>query len=76
MKLCKDCKFFAEASDKEAFCLHPEAVMYDDPVYGEHSKRTCRDMRLGNPDRAAPCGRYAKLWIASAEFTKQEYATL
>ena len=72
MKLCKDCKFFVEASDKEAFCLHPEAVVYDDPIYGEHSKQTCREMRLGNPDRAALCGKYAKLWIASAPFVPNE----
>ena len=76
MKLCKDCKFFDEASNKEAFCLHPEAVMYDDPIYGEHSKQTCRQMRIGYPDRAALCGRTGKLWIASAAFTKQEYSTL
>ena len=76
MKLCKDCKFFAEASDKEAFCLHPEAVMYDDPIYGEHSKQTCRQMRIGYPELAALCGRTGKLWVASAAFTKQEYSTL
>ena len=45
MKLCKDCKHFTEASDKEAFCLHEEAVKFDDPIYGNHSKRTCLDMR-------------------------------
>ena len=72
MKLCKDCKFFAEASNKEAFCLHSEAVMYDDPIYGEHSKRTCREMRLGIPERAALCGRTGKLWIASAAFVPNE----
>ena len=76
MKLCKDCKYFTEASNREAFCLHSESVIYDDPVYGEHSKRTCREMRLGIPERAALCGRTGKLWVASATFTKQEYATL
>ena len=44
MKLCKDCKYFEEASDKEAFCLHPQALKYDDPIYGEHSRETCRSM--------------------------------
>lgn len=72
MKLCKDCKFFAEASNKEAFCLHSESVIYDDPVYGEHSKRTCREMRLGIPERAALCGLTGKLWIASAAFVPNE----
>jgi hypothetical protein len=71
MKLCKDCKYFTEASNKEAFCLHSESVMYDDPIYGEHSRRTCRDMRLGGPDRTAPCGRYGKLFVAVAGFVPQ-----
>ena len=72
MKLCKDCKFFAEASNKEAFCLHSESVIYDDPVYGEHSKRTCSEMRLGIPERTALCGLTGKLWIASAAFVPNE----
>lgn len=69
MKLCKDCKYFAEASDKEAFCLHEQAVKYDDPVYGNHSKRTCIDMRLGGPDRTALCGKVGKLWTAKPGFS-------
>lgn len=69
MKLCKNCKYFAEASDKEAFCLHGQAVKYDDPVYGEHSKRTCLEMRLGdNPT----CGRFGKLWTAKPGFIPME----
>jgi len=35
MKLCKDCKHFQEASEKEAFCLHPQALKFDDPIYGD-----------------------------------------
>jgi len=66
MKLCIECKYFSEASDKEAFCLHSQAVRFDDPVYGKHSKRTCSDMRLGdNPT----CGRFGKLWTAKPEFS-------
>lgn len=69
MKLCKNCKYFAEASDKEAFCLHGQAVKYDDPVYGEHSKRTCLEMRLGdNPT----CGRFGKLWTTKPGFIPME----
>jgi hypothetical protein len=68
MKLCKDCKFFEEASDKEAFCLHPQALKYDDPIYGEHSRETCRSMRLGGPDRNGSCGRYGKLWVTKPGF--------
>ena len=73
MKLCKDCKFFQEASDKEAFCLHPQAINYDDPIYGEHSRKTCRDMRLGGPDRTALCGRYGKLWTSKPGFVAEGY---
>jgi len=70
MKLCKNCKYFAEASDKEAFCLHDQAVKYDDPIYGEHSKKTCLEMRLGdNPT----CGRFGKLWTAKPGFSIESY---
>jgi len=68
MKLCKDCKYFQEASEQGAFCLHPQALKFDDPVYGNHSKRTCRAMRLGGPDRNGLCGRYGKLWVTKPGF--------
>ena len=68
MKLCKDCKFFQEASDKEAFCLHPQALKYDDPIYGEHSRETCRSMRMGGLDPILSCGRYGKLWVTKPGF--------
>lgn len=67
MRLCKDCKHFQEASDQEAFCLHPQAVKYDDPIYGDHTKQTCRDMRF-SPD-AAHCGRVGRLWASKPGFT-------
>ena len=73
MKLCKDCKYFQEASDKEAFCLHPQALKYDDPIYGEHSRETCRSMRLGGPDRNALCGRFGKMWVSKPGFVVREY---
>lgn len=76
MKLCKDCKHFTEASDKEAFCLHEEAVKFDDPIYGNHSKRTCLDMRLGGPDRTALCGKLGKLWTAKPDFSVGSYNPL
>jgi hypothetical protein len=70
MKLCKDCKHFAEASDKEAFCLHEQAVKFDDPIYGLHTKRTCHEMRIGNPHGPdAICGRFGKLWVAKPGFS-------
>jgi len=72
MKLCKDCKYFTEASNKEAFCLHPQALKFDDPIYGEHSRETCRSMRMGGPDRNLSCGRYGKLWTAKPGFTTTE----
>jgi hypothetical protein len=64
MKLCKDCKYFEEASEQEAFCLHPQAVKYDDPVYGNHSKRTCRMMRMTGED----CSPTGKLWTPKPGF--------
>lgn len=64
MRLCKDCRFFQEASDKEAFCLHSEAVKYDDPIYGNHSKRTCQEMRSTN----SLCSRVGKFWTAKPGF--------
>jgi hypothetical protein len=64
MKLCKDCKYFEEASDKEAFCLHPQALKFDDPVYGNHSKRTCRAMRMIGEE----CGPIGKLWVTKPGF--------
>ena len=67
MKLCKDCKYFQEASDKEAFCLHPYAVKYDDPIYGEHTKMTCREMRLGENAKTL-CGKLGKLWMSKPGF--------
>lgn len=79
MKLCKDCKYFAEASNKEAFCLHSESLNYDDPVYGDHSQKTCREMRLGNYNESGSnngkCGKIGKLWIAAADFTPMEFET-
>ena len=73
MKLCKDCKHFTEASDKEAFCLHGEAVKCDDPIYGEHTKKTCHEMRLGEK---AACGRFGKLWTAKPGFSAESYNPL
>lgn len=64
MKLCKDCKYFEEAPEQEAFCLHPRAIKYDDLVYGNHSKKTCRMMRTTGED----CSSIGKLWISKPGF--------
>jgi len=69
MKLCKDCKYFEKASEQEAFCLHPQAAKYDDPVYGNHSKRTCLSMRMMSED----CSRTGKLWAAKSGFMLTEH---
>ena len=72
MKLCKDCKFFFE--DKQivgnytAVCQHPQSERYDDPVYGNHTKHSCRTMRHSK----GHCGVTGKLWIASASFVPNE----
>ena len=76
MKLCKDCKFFLEdtsiVGNYTAVCQHPQSARYDDPVYGNHTKHSCRIMR----DNKMPCGMTGKLWVASAAFTPTEYPTL
>ena len=72
MRLCKDCKFFEEASDKEAFCSHPQAMKYDDPVYGNHSKRTCQEMRMIGEE----CSRTGKLWLPKPGFMLIEHESM
>ncbi len=79
MKLCKDCKYFSKPLQinigDEPYCLHEKAELRDDPVWGNHSRQTCKTMR----DRGATkgdsslCGPLGKLWIAAANFTPTEY---
>jgi hypothetical protein len=73
MRLCKDCKYFQEASDKEAFCSHEQAIKYDDPIYGNHSKKTCSEMRM--PDNAS-CGRLGRLWTVKPGFMLTEHENM
>lgn len=76
MRLCKDCKFFFDniqvTGNRNAICHHPQSERYDDPVYGNHTKKSCRVMRQVDE----LCGISGKLWIASAAFTPEEYPTL
>lgn len=76
MKLCKNCKFFFEdpkiVGNHTAICQHFESQKYDDPVYGNHSKRSCETMRSTND----LCGMSGVLWIAAADFTPMEYPQL
>ena len=77
MKLCKDCKFFSEdvtfdLKNQNPTCNHPESQNYDDPVYGNHTKKSCHLMRSNNE----LCGMSGVLWIASAAFTPTEYSLL
>lgn len=71
MRLCKDCKFFFEdtkiVGNYTAVCQHPESQNYDDPVYGNHTRKSCRTMRQGI------CGLDAKLWLAAADFVTTNY---
>lgn len=73
MKLCKDCRYFShrfeDERDTEPFCFHITAYTNDDPIWGKHSKRTCKEMR----EKTTYCGMMGKLWIAAADFTKTEY---
>ena len=74
MRLCKDCKFFFEdtkiVGNYTAVCVHPESENYDDPVYGNHTRKSCRTMRHG------ACGITGKFWLAKAAFVNEEYDTI
>ena len=73
MKLCKDCKYFSNPlqinSGNEPYCLHREAQTQDDPIWGNHSKRTCKEMR----SNGSYCSITGMLWVAAAHFTPTEY---
>ena len=70
MKLCKDCKYFVNPGvEQTPICSRSEAQIKDDPVWGNHSKRTCLEMR----NNAHYCGALARYWIAAADFTPVEY---
>jgi len=70
MKLCKDCKYFSAHPSGEPICMHNQAQTNDDPIWGNHSRRTCKEMRS---NRMEFCGKLGTLWIASANFTPMEY---
>ena len=76
MNLCKDCKYFSHPLDTfgktEPYCLHESAQTYDDPVWGNHSKQTCKTMR----NDGTLCGVMGTRWIAAAEFTPVKYKEL
>lgn len=79
MNLCKDCKYFSNDEERvEPLCLHDIAQKYDDPVWGNHTRRSCKSMRndngtFSNPPRNNYCGPFGKLWIAAADFTPMKY---
>ena len=73
MKLCKDCKYFSDhGPDGEPICMHNQAQTNDDPIWGNHSRRTCKVMRNALNDGIL-CGKFGNLWIAAAEFTPTDY---
>jgi hypothetical protein len=46
MKLCKDCKHFQYLDNvRDPLCGHAQAVSFDDPVFGKHTRKSCKDMR-------------------------------
>ena len=70
MKLCKDCKHFEYLDNvREPLCGHTQAVSFDDPVWGKHSRKTCKDMRTNR----RLCGRLGTLWIAAEPFVVDKY---
>jgi hypothetical protein len=64
LKLCKDCKHFSEGPEADPICTHPHASKFDDLVYGNHSKRTCVEMRQNK----TLCGTFGKLYAAKPGF--------
>jgi len=74
MRLCKDCKYFTTTGTllPTPLCGHEKALKYDDPIFGDHQKKTCKEMRENNDY----CGITGKLWISSALFTKQEHSSI
>ena len=70
MKLCKDCKYFSDhGPNGEPICMHSQAQTNDDPIWGNHSRRTCKEMR----NNRHFCGKLGTLWIAAADFTPTDY---
>ncbi len=69
MKLCKDCKYFSAHPSGEPICMHNQAQTNDDPIWGNHSKRTCKEMR----HNGSYCSITGMLWVAAAHFTPMEY---
>jgi hypothetical protein len=64
LKLCKNCKNFLEGSKEDPVCTHASASKFDDLVYGNHSKRTCSEMRQNK----TLCGTFGKLYAAKPGF--------
>lgn len=77
MKLCKDCKYFIQKHPTSAngpCCTHKESLKYDEPIFGNHTVRTCYEMRVW--DKNGKCGMTGKLWVAKAAFVNEEYDTI
>ena len=77
MKLCKDCKYFVQVmvldrANSGATCHHNHSLQYDDPVFGNHSLRSCIEMRKGS----TLCGMSAKFWIPAADFVANDYGRI
>jgi len=68
MKLCKDCKHFQHSDDtQEPLCGHPGAVSFDDPVWGNHSRKSCHEMRINRH----LCGRFGTLFANPPGFVAE-----
>jgi len=64
LKLCKDCKNFSEETDSAPLCMHSRSTKFDDLVYGNHTQRTCIEMRQDKTQ----CGTFGTLYAAKAGF--------
>lgn len=68
IKLCKDCKNFLEGPDADPVCTHSHSTKFDDLIYGNHSRRTCSEMRQDKKQ----CGTFGKFYAAKPGFIPME----
>lgn len=64
IKLCKDCRNFSEESESAPLCTHSSSTKFDDLVYGNHTQRTCIEMRQDKKQ----CGTFGKFYAAKPGF--------
>jgi hypothetical protein len=69
LKLCKNCKNFSENIEADPTCIHANATKFDDLIYGNHSQRTCIEMRQDE----TLCGKFGRLYSAKPGFISTNF---